>query len=158
MRRITGEEAERYSVPDGSLVKIKCLAEAGLGTGPAAMAAAGTTGGAGEQQQQQDALIAAAAAEAPAAGGANAAAAADSELGVQQQQAPTADAVKHAGIKQEAMQDAFENNTAPEAEGSSRATAAAAITAAAAERTGTKRGDSAGDGKGTPAKRAKTEQ
>jgi pre-mRNA cleavage complex 2 protein Pcf11 len=67
--RIHGDEAARYGVADASLVKAKCLAEAGLGSGAAAMVAAG---GLGQQplRQEGDAetAMAAAAAGAPAAG------------------------------------------------------------------------------------------
>ncbi|KAF8058936.1 CPK9 [Scenedesmus sp. PABB004] len=69
--RIHGAEAARYGVADGSLVKVKCLAEAGLGSGADALAAAAAEGGGGgglDEQQQ----IAAAAAGAPAAGRADA--------------------------------------------------------------------------------------
>jgi hypothetical protein len=64
--RISGNTAARYGVPDGALVKVKCLSEAGLGSGAAAMAAAAAGGGGGDAAAAAD--MAAAAAAAPAAG------------------------------------------------------------------------------------------
>lgn len=147
VRRLTGDEALRYGVEEGALVKVECLAEAGLGSGAAAMAAAGTATG----DQQQEALMAAAAAEAPAAGGADAAVNSNAQQEQQQQQVEQ-DSVKNWAVKVEADQIDADIKVQISTDEPSGQTAAV--------HSGSKRegsGDAA-EKEGTPAKRAKLEQ
>jgi hypothetical protein len=62
--RLTGHEAERYGVPDGSIVKVECLAEADLGSSPAALAAAAAGAAAAAVGAEDEVELAAAAAAA----------------------------------------------------------------------------------------------
>jgi hypothetical protein len=64
-RRIYGEEAERYGVEDGSIVKVKCLAEAGGLLGPGDV---GLGGGLLGEEDNIEGDMAAAAMEADATG------------------------------------------------------------------------------------------
>jgi pre-mRNA cleavage complex 2 protein Pcf11 len=168
--RIHGDEAARYGVADASLVKAKCLAEAGLGSGAAAMVAAG---GLGQQplRQEGDAetAMAAAAAGAPAAGQAvaeqqqqqqpaeaNGDHAEDPQQQQQEDELPAAAAVV---VKQEAQEAAeFKSEALQDSKMEDAA-------AAAVQQAGTKReasAEAAADEQqgelGSAAKRAKLEQ
>ncbi|WIA19514.1 hypothetical protein OEZ85_004125 [Tetradesmus obliquus] len=161
-KRIHGDEAQRYGVADGSLVKAKCLAEAGLGSGEAAMLVAG---GGGQQQQEGDAeaAMAAAAAGAPAAGQAA------SEQQQQQQQHADGDQLQQqegqpaaaaGAVVKEEVQDAADYKS--EALQDSKMED---VAAAAQQQAGTKReasAEAAADDQpgelGSAAKRAKLEQ
>lgn len=100
-RRLTGTDAARYGVPDGALVKVKCLAEAGLGSGAAALVAAAAGGGELQQQSLQEAEMAAAAAAAPAADGLQQRSAAASSNGAEVKQQPP-DSVDPASVHTDA--------------------------------------------------------
>jgi hypothetical protein len=87
--RLAGEEAAKYGVADGSLVKVKCLAEARRGIGGASEPGAGGSGG------NEEASMAAAAADAPAA----AAAEANDDLPAAGASGRTAAAAASAGVQ-----------------------------------------------------------
>lgn len=96
-----GTDAARYGVPDGALVKVKCLAEAGLGSGAAALVAAAAGCGELQQQSLQEAEMAAAAAAAPAADGLQQRSAAASSNGAEVKQQPP-DSVDPASVHTDA--------------------------------------------------------